>query len=118
MMPSSHAATIGMPTGLTWKAITRRMMPFFGEYYAAFGWQGVFCGVILYGYFSSKMIILIEKYSLNSISYIYGVSLISFYFGYYYFSRGSISQIFKGAIFIVFVYIFLIIKLRIKSVNS
>jgi DNA mismatch endonuclease Vsr len=31
MMPSSHAAAIGMPTGLTRKAITRRMMPFFGE---------------------------------------------------------------------------------------
>lgn len=74
-------------------------MPFYGEYYAAFGWLGVVLFVILYAAIVIYLIRFIRRYALTKNQYLMGAALIAVFFGYYYFSRGSVAQIFKGMLF-------------------
>jgi hypothetical protein len=74
-------------------------MPFFGEYYAAFGWIGMILLVIFYSYSIVKLLNYISKYSNNNRQYIMGCSFVAVYFAYYYYSRGSVAQISKGFVF-------------------
>lgn len=83
-------------------------MPFFGEYYAAFGWIGVILLVVLYAIVTLYLIKLIRRFSVTKSQYLMGAALIAVYIGYYYFSRGSIAQIFKGLIFVCGPFFYLI----------
>ncbi|KTF18948.1 hypothetical protein [Pseudoalteromonas sp. 10-33] len=89
-------------------------VPFFGEYFTMFGWYAVYIGSVLYVFLTIWLFKLVSKYSLNPRQLLIGVGLISVYMGYYYYSRGSMAQIFKGLIFIVYPYIIL---LRMQRIN-
>ncbi|WP_033035883.1 hypothetical protein [Pseudoalteromonas marina] len=89
-------------------------VPFFGEYFTMFGWYAVYIGSIIYVFLTIWLFKLVSKYSLNARQLLIGVGLISVYMGYYYYSRGSMAQIFKGLIFIVYPYILL---LRMQRIN-
>lgn len=89
-------------------------VPFFGEYYAMFGWPGIFVGTLIFTVVALKIINLCGSLSVTYRQYLLSVSLISLYAGYYYYSRGSIAQIFKGGIFILLPY-FLLLWLQRKS---
>lgn len=83
-------------------------MPFFGEYYAAFGWIGVICLSVIYALLAVVLIEQVRKKSVTVNQYIMGSALVAVYIGYYYFSRGSVAQISKGLIFMCGPYFYLI----------
>lgn len=81
--------------------------PFFAEYYAMGGPVGLVIGFLLYGAVVCGLLKMVEKYRFNSKLYFSWIGLIAIFFAYYYFSRGSVAQIFKGFIFIFLPFIFL-----------
>ena len=94
-------------------------MPFFGEYYAAFGWFGVVTLTFLYAIIVLQLTRIIRKYSVTKKQYLMGSALIAVFFGYYYFSRGSIAQITKGFIFAIGPYLYLLrIQWKNRSFNK
>lgn len=85
-------------------------IPFFGEYYAMFGWVGVAIGILLYSLAVSSLLDWICVHSVDFGQMLMGVGLLVLFFGYYYFSRGSMAQISKGFVFVCLPYLFLIGK--------
>jgi hypothetical protein len=83
-------------------------MPFFGEYYSMFGWGGYFFGTILYSIMVSACLFYNGAVSKNAVQKLIGASLVAVFFGYYYYSRGSIAQISKGIVFVVIPYFFMV----------
>lgn len=82
-------------------------MPYFGEYYASAGFIGIFIGVLIYCYFIYASFSASLDSSASAKQLITGISLIIVFTAYYYFSRGSFAQIFKGVIFVVLPYFYL-----------
>lgn len=95
-------------------------MPYFGEYYASAGYGSMLIGVFLYVALTFYMLRKIIRRSVTYREMIVGCSLIVVFMGYYYFSRGSIGQIFKGLVFIVFPYYYLVSSGRYfnKNIND
>ncbi|WP_415893535.1 O-antigen polymerase [Neptuniibacter sp. PT8_73] len=90
-------------------------VPFFGEYYAMFGWGGIALGVLLYSILVRWMISFVFKWSVTKYQFLVGVSFICIYMGFYYYSRGSMAQISKGILFVVLPYF---IMLRLQNVKG
>ena len=82
-------------------------MPFFGEYYASFGWIGVVVGTIGYSLFSRYLLYRILSIARSYREYMIGGCLFVVFMAYYYYSRGSIAQISKGFLFIILPYLYL-----------
>lgn len=78
----------------------KTMPPFFAEYYAMFGWGGVIVGTVLYTLGTVYSLRYIKKIGVSARQILVASSLLIVFVGYYYFSRGSIAQIFRGIIFI------------------
>ncbi|RPH16156.1 MAG: O-antigen polysaccharide polymerase Wzy, partial [Alteromonadaceae bacterium TMED7] len=83
-------------------------VPFFGEYYVMAGWPGILIGCLVYTFLVFFLMKLVIKFSKNFKQNLIGVSLVSIYCGYFYYSRGSVSLISKGIIFIILPYILLV----------
>lgn len=92
-------------------------IPFFGEYYAAFGWFGVILGAIFYSALTVGMFNFIRRFSVTYKQYLIGAALIAVFMGYYYFSRGSMSQLFKVFIFACGPYFFLLM-INFRRLNT
>ncbi len=84
------------------------MMPFFAEYYSMGGMLAVAIGLLSYIVISSVLIVQLRRVAPNFRSLVIGGTLISIFIAYYYYSRGSIPQIFKGIIFICIPYLYLL----------
>ncbi len=83
-------------------------IPFFGEYYAAFGWLGVIFLVIVFALAVLWLIRFVRRNAATKNQYFMGAALVAVFIGYYYFSRGSIAQISKGLIFTCGPYLYLL----------
>lgn len=81
---------------------------FFGEYYAMQGWVGILFFVPVYVMFALWMMKFLRRYSTSRNLFMIGASMIAIFFGYYYFSRGSIGQVSKGLIFAYAPYFYLL----------
>lgn len=92
-------------------------LPFFGEYYVMFGWFGIIVGVYLFTVISMYLLKLMIRFSLNKKQLLIGLGLVTVYMAYYYYSRGSMAQIFKGIVFILIPYILLLRLQKYKSVK-
>ncbi|MCA6218228.1 hypothetical protein KGA65_16970 [Ideonella sp. B7] len=82
--------------------------PFFAEYFAMGGYTGIAIGVIIFSLLVSFLLNVGINISSTKRQALVTQSFISIYFGYYYFSRGSVAQIFKGITFIIIPYLILL----------
>lgn len=87
-------------------------MPFFGEYYVCGGVVALLGGACLYGLLAAKMLRSVIGMAPTALTRVYGVSLFALYIGYYYYSRGSMAQIFKGILFVLGAYALLLVMYR------
>lgn len=83
-------------------------MPYFGEYYACGGYAAVIAGIVFYAGLTFALFRCLANAAQDNRGVVVGGALIAIYMGYYYFSRGSISQISKGIVFIIFPYLYLV----------
>ncbi|WP_345550406.1 hypothetical protein [Microbulbifer aestuariivivens] len=89
--------------------------PFFGEYYAMFGWVGLISGCLIYSLLSVTLLRFVCNWSVNIKQTLIGVGLISVFMGFFYYSRGSIPQIFKVFLFVVVPYL---VFVRLQSISK
>lgn len=84
------------------------MMPFFAEYYSMGGMVAVGLGLLFYILISIGFTISLRRVAMNFRSVVIGGSLMAIFMAYYYYSRGSIPQIFKGIVFVYLPYLHLL----------
>lgn len=84
--------------------------PYVGEYLMMGGYFFAVLGTFLYASLYLWLRNSICKFSTSENFRLYGIWLISIFFGYYYYSRGFLPQVSKTFLFIVFPYVYLLMK--------
>lgn len=83
-------------------------VPFFGEYYAMYGWLGVLMGILFYVALTAGFLLMSRVNSVSAKQRLIGAGLVSSFMGYYYFSRGAMVQIAVSSTFIIAPYLLLL----------
>lgn len=91
--------------------------PFVGEYLIMGGYVGLTIGVAIFSCLVVYLRIFMQNFALAPDLRNAGMAMIATFFGYYYYSRGFLPQMFKMYIFTFLPYQILLVKSKLKSIN-